>query len=130
MEAKSCMEGETGMIYRRSGSRAEVCSNGGWGSGDSHQQVPDARHARGSQDPTAMTLAEMSIKGDGESVKTISIGWARPLLPEPDKYRGGCSQTTIGLSMGTPMEKLEKGLRELKGFATHRKNNNINQPDP
>jgi hypothetical protein len=28
------------------------------------------------------------------------------------------------------MEELEKGLKELKGFATHRKNSNINQPDP
>jgi hypothetical protein len=28
------------------------------------------------------------------------------------------------------MEELEKGLKELKGFATHKKNNNINQPDP
>jgi hypothetical protein len=28
------------------------------------------------------------------------------------------------------MEELKKGLKELKGFATHRKNNNINQPDP
>jgi hypothetical protein len=27
------------------------------------------------------------------------------------------------------IEELEKGLKELKGFATHRKNN-INQPDP
>jgi len=26
-------------------------------------------------------------------------------------------------------QKLEKGLKKLKGFATHRKNNNINQPD-
>ena len=32
--------------------------------------------------------------------------------------------------MGSPMEELEKGLKELKGFATHRKNNNINQPEP
>jgi hypothetical protein len=28
------------------------------------------------------------------------------------------------------MEELEKGLKELRGFAPHRKNNNINQPDP
>jgi len=28
------------------------------------------------------------------------------------------------------MEELEKRLKKLKGFATHRKNNNINQPDP
>jgi len=27
------------------------------------------------------------------------------------------------------MEELEKGLKELKGFATHRKNNNVNQTD-
>ena len=47
----------------------------------------------------------------------------------PDKYRSGCSQSTIELSMESPIEELEKGLKELKGFATHRKNNNINQPD-
>ena len=29
--------------------------------------------------------------------------------------------------MGSPSEELEKGLKELKGFATRRKNNNINQ---
>jgi hypothetical protein len=28
------------------------------------------------------------------------------------------------------MEELEKGLKELKGFAHNRRNNNINQPDP
>jgi hypothetical protein len=27
------------------------------------------------------------------------------------------------------MEELEKGLKEMKVFATHRKNININQPD-
>jgi hypothetical protein len=27
------------------------------------------------------------------------------------------------------MQELEKGLSELKGFATHRRNNDINQPD-
>ena len=31
--------------------------------------------------------------------------------------------------MASPIEELEKGLKLLKGFATHRKNNNINQPD-
>jgi hypothetical protein len=28
------------------------------------------------------------------------------------------------------VEELEKGLNELKGFASYRKNNNINQPNP
>jgi hypothetical protein len=28
------------------------------------------------------------------------------------------------------MDELEKGLKELRGFATQRKNNNINQPEP
>jgi hypothetical protein len=43
-------------------------------------------------------------------------------LPEPDKYRDRCSQPTTELSMGSPIgsprEELEKGLKELKGFAT------------
>jgi hypothetical protein len=39
-------------------------------------------------------------------------------LPEPDKYRDACSQLNIGLSTGSPVEDLEKGLKELKGFAT------------
>jgi hypothetical protein len=29
-----------------------------------------------------------------------------------------CLQPTIGLSMGSPMEELEKGVKELKEFAT------------
>ena len=37
-------------------------------------------------------------------------------LPVPDKYRGGYSQPTIALSTGSPMEELEKGPKELKGF--------------
>ena len=55
------------------------------------------------------------------------------LSPEklvPDKYRGKCSQPNIGMSTGSQMEELEKGLKEIKGFATHRKNSNINQLDP
>ena len=48
----------------------------------------------------------------------------------PEKYRGGCSQSSIELITGSPMVELEKGLQALKGLATLRKNNNINQPDP
>jgi hypothetical protein len=40
------------------------------------------------------------------------------VLPEPDKYRGGCSPISIGLSMRSPVEDLEKGLKDLKGFAS------------
>jgi hypothetical protein len=32
--------------------------------------------------------------------------------------------------MGSPIEKLEKGLKELKGIIAPQKNNNINQPFP
>jgi hypothetical protein len=46
----------------------------------------------------------------------IAVSWEA--LPEPDKHRGRCSQPTIGLSSGSPMEELEKGLKELKEFAT------------
>jgi hypothetical protein len=38
-------------------------------------------------------------------------------LPETDKFRGRCSQPTIGLSTGSLMEELEKGLKELRGVA-------------
>jgi hypothetical protein len=34
----------------------------------------------------------------------------------PDKYRGGCT-IVIGLSIGSPVEELEKGLKELKEVA-------------
>jgi hypothetical protein len=40
--------------------------------GDSHQQVPDARKARGPQDPTEMRLAKIPNKREGEPIETIS----------------------------------------------------------
>ena len=43
-----------------------MCSNGGWGTGDSNQKVPDARKARASQIFTEITLAEILHKGEGE----------------------------------------------------------------
>jgi hypothetical protein len=39
----------------------------------------------------------------------MDVSWGD--LPEPDK-------PTIRLSKGFPMEELEKGLKELKGFET------------
>ena len=46
---------------------------------------------------------------------------SREALPEPDKYRGGCSQPTIALNTGSSIgclgEEIEKGLKEIKGFA-------------
>jgi hypothetical protein len=39
------------------------------------------------------------------------------------------SQPTIGLSTESPVEELEKGLKEMKGLETHRKKNSINQTD-
>ena len=38
-------------------------------------------------------------------------------LSLPDKYRGRCSQPTIGLSRRSPMEEIEKGLKKLKELA-------------
>jgi hypothetical protein len=41
-------------------------------------------------------------------------------LPESDKYIDGCScsQETIELIMGSPMEELEKGQKELEGVCS------------
>jgi hypothetical protein len=44
-------------------------------------------------------------------------------MPAPDYYRCRHSQTTIKLSLGTLMEELGELLKEMKGIATHRKNN-------
>ena len=44
----------------------------------------------------------------------IAVSWEA--LPEPDKYKQ--MLTANQLSMESPMEELEKGLKELKGFAT------------
>ena len=38
-------------------------------------------------------------------------------MPVPDKYRTGCLQSSIGQSTESPMKKLEKVPKELKGFA-------------
>jgi hypothetical protein len=45
----------------------------------------------------------------------IAVSWEA--LPLPGKYRSGCSQPSIGQSTGSPMKALEKGPKELKGFA-------------
>jgi hypothetical protein len=39
-------------------------------------------------------------------------------MPVSDKYRRGCSQSSIGWNSGPPMEELEKVSKELKGSAT------------
>ena len=39
-----------------------------------------------------------------------------------------CSKSTIGLSTRSPVEELEKGLKELKELEAHRRNNNMDQP--
>ena len=46
----------------------------------------------------------------------IAVSWEA--LPVPDKYRGGCFRPTIGLSMESPLEELEKRPKELKELAT------------
>jgi hypothetical protein len=55
-----------------------VCSNGGWETRGSYQKIPDAWKARGSQDSTGMTLAEIPNKGEREPVQTTSRGMKSP----------------------------------------------------
>jgi hypothetical protein len=45
------------------------------------------------------------------------IAVPREALPVPDKYNGGCSQPTTGLSTVSPMEELENEPNDMKGFA-------------
>jgi hypothetical protein len=46
----------------------------------------------------------------------MAVSWET--LQAPYKYRGECSQATIELSLGFPIEELEKAMKQLKGFAT------------
>jgi len=39
------------------GQENRICSSREWGTGGSHQNAPDAREARGSQDPKGLALA-------------------------------------------------------------------------
>ena len=54
---------------------------------------------------------------------------SRKTVPEPDWYRGRCSQPAIGQVWGFLMEELEKWFKELRGFQPHRGNNSVNRPD-
>jgi hypothetical protein len=53
---------------------------------------------------------------------SISIGW----FPWSLSLQAG---TTFSTWILTKIRMFKQGLKELKGFAIHRKNNNINQPD-
>jgi hypothetical protein len=46
----------------------------------------------------------------------IAVSWED--LPEPDKYRGECSQPAIGLSTRSRMEELGKDWRNWRGLQT------------
>jgi hypothetical protein len=52
--------------------RKKKHSSGEWGTWSSHKKVPDARKARGSQEPTGMALPKIPNKGEIESAETIS----------------------------------------------------------
>jgi hypothetical protein len=61
------------------------------------------------------TLMLLWIRGSACWPKhDMAVSWEA--LPEPDKYRGWCSQPIIGLSAGSMMEELEKGLKEWRRF--------------
>jgi hypothetical protein len=44
-----------------------------------------------------------------------AISWEA--LPVPEKYRSGCSQSSIGRSIGSSRKELEKVPKELKRLA-------------
>jgi hypothetical protein len=55
---------------------------------------------------------------------------SREAVPEPDRYRGGCSQPAIGLSLGFP----DGGVGEVTegaegGLQLHGGSNSVNRPE-
>jgi hypothetical protein len=95
------------MIYEESGNWPEVCISGGWGTGGSHQKVPDARKARSPQDSMGRTLTKIPNKGEGEPEWTISRVWARtlvggwghPLISKILTQKGSCLKEIQGQSV-------------------------------
>ena len=59
-----------------------MCSSGRWETGGSHQKVPDARNARGSQDQTVMELAEIPNRGERDGVRPYLEARHRPWLKD------------------------------------------------
>jgi hypothetical protein len=51
-------------------------------------------------------------------LKDPDIAVSSEAMPVPGKHRSGCSQLAIGWNTGSPMEELEKVLKELKVSAT------------
>jgi hypothetical protein len=66
---------------------------------------PTSRHQ-------TQTLLQMPRSACWQEPNT-DVSWEA--LPDPDQYRCGSPQPTIGLSTGNPMEELWEGLKELKG---------------
>ena len=63
---------KAGEMYRGSRNWIQLFSNEEWGA--ANKKVSDDRRARGSQDTTGMTLAEIPNKEEKEPVETISRG--------------------------------------------------------
>jgi hypothetical protein len=66
-----------------------------------------------------------------KAILCYMCSWSHPerLCQSLTNTDADASNQTLDWSWGTPMWELEKGLKELKGFAAHRKSNNMNQPD-
>jgi hypothetical protein len=60
---------------------------------------------------------EFTPKEKRKCMLKYKCGFDRERLCQSLTSRGRCLQPTIGLSTGSPMEELEKGLKELRGFA-------------
>jgi hypothetical protein len=86
------------IFFKKSTRRCKKKKNGRWRTKSSQQQAPDARKARGSQDPKEMRLAEMPNKGEGEPVETIIQGlgktpvgrWDHLLISKILTQNGSC----------------------------------------
>ena len=71
----------------------------------------DSSYKQSSQNPNTLWMQRNSCRR-----KPI---WLSPeSLSELYKYRGRCYQPTFGLRTLSQIEELEKGLKELEGFAT------------
>ena len=71
----------------------------------------DSSHNQPPNPDTIAYASKILLKGPGIAVLYEA-------MPMPDKYRSGCSQSSIGRNTGPPMKELEKVPQELKGSTT------------
>jgi hypothetical protein len=85
----------------------------GWHEREKHSKTEEMQNCQENTDYRDRPAGKAEISWDGN----LDDCCHQSCKCMPHKYRGGCSQPSLGLSTGSPMKEGKKGPKELKGFA-------------